>query len=73
MLPLDVVELKVTLSSFVMTARGPIQLITTELDSTPLTVLTVHWIIWGLPTIATCMGPGGDRVTVGAGTAPDIK
>jgi len=47
---------------------GPIQLIITELDSTPLTVLTVHWIIWGLPTIAPCMEPAGDKVTVNKGT-----
>ena len=69
-----VVPLMVTLLSFVIVSPpGPIQLIITELDSTPLTVLTIHWIIWGLPTIATCMGPDGDRVTFGSGTTPDIK
>ena len=47
---------------------GPIQLIITELASTPLTVLTVQLITNGLPTIAPCMGPGGDMVIVGVGT-----
>jgi len=59
----------VTLLSFVIVSPpGPIQVIITELDSTPLTVLTTHWIIWELPTIAPCMGPDGDRVIVGVGT-----
>ena len=48
---------------------GPIQLIITELNSTPLTALTIHWISCGLPTIAPCMGPDGDVAIVGAGTA----
>ena len=69
MLPLEVVGLMVTLLSLVIVSPpGPIQLIITELDSTPLTVLTVHWIIWGLPTIAPCMGPDGDMVIPGVGT-----
>jgi len=68
-LPLEVVGLMVTLLSFVIVSPpGPIQLIITELDSTPLIVLTVHCIIWGLPTIAPCMGPDGDVMTVGGGT-----
>ena len=45
-----------------------VQLINTELDSTPLTVLTVQLITRGLPTITPCIGPGGDMVTVGLGT-----
>ena len=61
MLPLEVVGLMVTLLSFVIDSPpGPIQLIITELNSTPLTVLTIHWISCGLPTIAPCMGPGGN-------------
>ena len=68
MLPLEVVGLMVTLLLFVMTPPGPIQLIITELDSTPLTVLTIQLITLGLPTIAPCMGPDGDMVTVGVGT-----
>ena len=45
------VGLMVTLLSFVMkTPPGPIQLIITELYSTPLTVLTVQVITSGLPT-----------------------
>jgi len=72
MLPLEVVGLMVTLLSFaIMSSPGPIHLIITELDSTPLTVLTVHWIVWGLPTIAPCMGPDGDRVTRGVGTVQE--
>ena len=64
----------VTLLSIVIVSHpGPIQLIITELDSTPLTVLTVHWIIWGLPTIAPCMGPDGDMASGGIGTVVDIK
>ena len=69
MLPLEVVGLMVTLLSLVIVSPpGPIQLIINELDSTPLTVLTVHWIIWELPTIAPCMGLDGDMVTVGGET-----
>jgi len=47
---------------------GPNQLIDTELGSTPSIVLTVHTITCELPTIAPCMGPDGDTVTVGKGT-----
>ena len=66
-LPLEVVGLMVPLLSFVIVSPpGPIQLIITEVDSTPLTVLTVHWIIRGLPTIAPCMGPGSDMLNRGA-------
>ena len=56
------------LSLIIEVSPGPIQLIITKLDSTPLTVLTVQLITWGLPTIAPCMGLGGDMVTVGVGT-----
>ena len=72
LLPLEVVGLMVTLLSFVMTPPGPIQLIITELDSTPLTVLTVQLIPPGLPTAAFCMGPDGDKVTLGVGTTENI-
>ena len=69
MLPLEVVALMVTLLSFVIDSPlGPIQLIITELNSTPLTVLTIHWISCGLPTIAPCMGPDGNVAIVGVGT-----
>jgi len=65
-LPLEVVGLMVTLLLVVIEPPpGPIQLIITELDSTPLTVLTVQLITRGLPTIAPCMGPDGDIVTLG--------
>ena len=47
---------------------GPIQLIITELDSTPLTVLTIQLITRLLPIVAFCMGPDGDKMTVGVGT-----
>ena len=67
-LPLEVVGLIVTLLLFIMFPPGPIQLIITELDSTPLTVLTVQLITRELPTIAPCMGPDVDIVTVGVGT-----
>ena len=64
----------ITLLSFVIVSSpGPIQLIITELDSTPLTVLAVHWIIWGLPTIAPCMGPGGVMVILGEGTVGNTQ
>ena len=56
------------LSLIIEPPPGPIQLIITELDSTPLTVLTVQLITLGLPTIAPRMGPGGDSVTVNGGT-----
>ena len=69
MLPLEVVGLMVTLLSLVIEPPpGPIQLIITKLDSTPLTVLTVQLIIKSLPTAAFCMGPDGDMVTLGVGT-----
>ena len=60
-LPLEVVELMVeliiTLLSFVMLLlSGPIQLIITELDSTPLTVNAIQLILWGLPTVAVSDG-----------------
>jgi len=62
-----------TLLAFIIVSPPDfIQLIITELDSTPLTVLTVHWIIRGLPTIAPCMGPDGDMVIVGGGTVEVI-
>ena len=57
----------------VMLPSGPIQVIITELDSTPLTVLTVQLIPPGLPTAAFCMGPDGDMVTVGVGTVCRAK
>ena len=47
---------------------GPIQLIITALDFTPLTVLTVQLITSSLPIVAFCMGPGGDTMTLGMGT-----
>ena len=73
LLPLEVVGLMVTLLSFVIDSPpGPIQLIITELNSTPLTVLTIHWISCGLPTIAPCMGPDGNVVIVGVGTINKI-
>ena len=63
LLPLEVVGLMVTLLSFVIDSPpGLIQLIITELNSTPLTVLTIQWISCGLPTIAPCMGPDGDKM-----------
>ena len=65
----------VTLLSFVIDSPpGPIQLIITELNSTPLTVLTIHWISCGLPTIAPCMGSDGNDsvVMVGVGTISEI-
>ena len=63
----------VTLLSFVtVSPPGPIQLIITELDSTPLTVFTLHSIIWGLPTIALCIGPDGNMETVGGGTVEEV-
>jgi len=60
-LPLEVVELMfeliITLLSFVMgLLSGPIQLIITELGSTPLTVNAVQLILWGLPTVAVSDG-----------------
>ena len=58
----------VTLLSFVKDPSGPIQVIVTKLDSTPSTVFTVHMRTCRLPTIAPCMGPDGDIVTVGRGT-----
>ena len=59
----------VTLLSFVIDSPpGPIQLIITELNSTPLTVLTIHWISCGLPTIAPCMGPDGNVAASTLGT-----
>jgi len=68
-LPLEVVGLMVTQALFAIEPPpGPNQLIITELDSTPLTVLTVQLITCGLPTIAPCIGPDGDTVTVGSGT-----
>ena len=73
LLPLEMVGLMVTLLSFVIDSPpGPIQLIITELNSTPLTVLTIHWISCGLPTIAPCIGPDGIVVTVGVGTMNKI-
>ena len=47
---------------------GFIQLILTELNSTPLTVLTIHWMSSGLPTIASFIRADGDTVTAGIGT-----
>ena len=74
LLVLEVVGLMITLLSFVIDSPpGPIQLIITELNSTPLTVLTIHWISCGLPTIAPCMGPDGSIVTEGIGTAYKIE
>ena len=62
--------LMVTLLLFIIEPPpGPIQLIVIELDSTILTVFTVQLITWGLTTIAPCMGPDGDVVTIGGGTA----
>ena len=69
MLPLEVVGLMVTLLSFVIdSSPGPIQLIITELNITPTSVLTIHWISCGLPTIASCMGPDGNVVMMTLGT-----
>ena len=74
MLPLEVVGLMVTLLSFVIDSPpGPIQLIIIELSSTPLTVLTTHWISCGLPTIAPCISVDGNMVSVGAGTETLIR
>ena len=70
MLSLEVVGLMVTLLTFVIDSPpGPIQLIITELNSTPLTVLTIHWISCGLPTIAPCMEVDGNIAMIGGGTA----
>ena len=64
----------VTLLSFIIDSPpGAIQLIITELDSTPLTVLTIQWIACGLPTIAPCMGPEGFNMTVGVVTTYKIS
>ena len=49
-------------------APDPDHCIITVLGSTPLTVLTVQLATRGSPTIAPCMGPGGDMVTVKSGT-----
>ena len=46
---------------------GRVQLISTELESTPLTVLTVQ-LTWNLFPIVPCMGSGGDIDTTGVGT-----
>jgi len=74
LLPLEVIGLMVTLLSFVIDSPpGPIQLIITELNSTPLTVLTIHWISCGLPTIAPCMRPDGNVVVIGVGTTKVYK
>ena len=74
MLPLEVVGLMITLLSFVIgSPPGPIQLIITELNSTPLTVLTIHWISCGLPTITPCISVDGNMVSVGAGTEKIIR
>ena len=70
LLPLEVVGLMITLLSLVIDSPpGSIQLIITELNSTPITVLTIHWIPCGLPTIAPCMEPDGIVVMIGVGTA----
>ena len=59
----------VTLLSFIIEPPpGPIQLIITELGSTPLKVLTVQLITKRLPIAAFCMGPDGDMLTVKMGT-----
>ena len=69
MLPLEVVGLMVTLLSFVIDPPpGPIQLISTSLGFTPLTVRTVQSIVRLLPTAAFSIGPDGDMVTFGMGT-----
>ena len=69
LLPLEVVGLIVTLLSVVIDPPpGPIQLIITELDLTPLIVVTLHWIFCELPTIAPRMEPDGDVVIVGVGS-----
>ena len=69
LLPLEVVGLMVTLLSVVIDPPpGPIQLIITELELTPLIVVTLHWIFRELPTIAPRMEPDGDVVIVGVGT-----
>ena len=58
----------ILLSLATLSPPGPIQLIFTKPNSTPLIVLTAHRIIQGLPTKVPCKGPGGDRVMVGVGT-----
>ena len=59
----------VTLLSFIIEPPpGPIQLIVTTLDATPLTVLTVQLITSSLPNVAFYMGPDGDKITIGMGT-----
>ena len=55
LLSLEVVGVMVTLLSFVMTPLGPIQMIVTELSSTPLTVLTVQSIIASSPTVSSSL------------------
>ena len=52
---------------------GPVQRISTSLDSTPSTVLTIQLEFRGLPTIAPCMGPGGCIMMEGSGTVDETN
>ena len=71
--PLEVVGLMVTLLLLVIELPpGPVQLIITELDLTPLIVVTLHCIFRKLPTIAPRMEPDGDVVIVGVGTKNNL-
>ena len=70
---LEVVGLMVTLLLLVIELPpGPVQLIITELDLTPLIVVTLHCIFRELPTIALRMEPEGDVVIVGVGTKNNL-
>ena len=63
----------VTLLSFVIVSPpGPIQLIITESNSTPLTVLTIHSRVMESPTIADCMVSFGVVVIWILGTKENI-
>ena len=55
-LPLELAGLMVTLLSFVITPRGPVQLIITELSTAPTAPLTVQVISSGLPTTRWWLG-----------------
>ena len=58
----------ILLLSVVRLPLGPFQLTVIELNSTPPTVLTMHSIPRGLPTMAPCIGPDGNMVIAGSGT-----
>lgn len=72
-IPLEVVGLMNNLLLFVIDSPpGPVQLIFTRFNDTPLIVVTTHLISCGLPTIAPCNVPVGIIVTVGVGTVLQV-